>query len=136
MAEPPENDPVRETLFRLLVDSGLMRAAPISYQVADTQNGRAYRILPIGIVWPGSCLYYAAQDERLERELLKAIYERKTVVDGGFRERKPERSPFELPEMVDGGWITVFEPAKADDPLGKGSFRRIARAETDPTTGE
>ena len=126
MAGKSEADPVRETLFHLLIDSGLLRSAPVSYQVAETVNGRAYRIVPIGVVWPRSCLYYAAQDGRLERELLLAIYERKAVVDGGLHDRRPAQSPFELPSMTDGGWVHPLEPpAPAGSARGE-RFRRIA----------
>ncbi len=127
MGEQSGTDPVRETLFRLLIDSGLLRPAPVSYQVAETANGRSFRLVPIGVVWPRSCVSYAAQDRRLERELLMAIYERKTVVDGGFHDRRPAQSPLGLPPMTDRGWIHPLEPARADSTLGNEQFRWIKR---------
>ena len=130
MAGKPETDPVRETLFHLLIDSGLLRPAPVSYQVAEAVNGRAYRIVPIGVVWPRSCLHYAAQDARLQRELLLAIYERKTIVDGGLHERRPMQSPFELPSMTDGGWVHPMEPSVPEGPAEGEGFRRITPSRT------
>jgi hypothetical protein len=75
-------------------------------------NGRSYRIVPLEIFWPGSCLYYASQDTRLERELLLHVYERKAVLDGGLYVKKPPQSPMALPPIQDRGWIRPLDRSR------------------------
>ena len=100
-------DAIRGTLFKLLLEVGLLRPVPVPLQVMEVLNGRAYKIVPLGIVWPSSCLYYASQDERLFRELLISLYERKAALDGGIAMQKAPQSPLTLPVMQDRGWVRL-----------------------------
>lgn len=93
----------------MFLESGLLRPVPIALEVMEVINGRSYRIVPLGMVWPGSALYYASQDARLHRDLLVGLYERKTVLDGGIRMRNLPQPATTLPPMEDRGWVRSRE---------------------------
>ena len=122
-------DAIRDTLHRILMDSGLLRPAPVPFQIMEVVNGRAYEIVPLGITWPISCLYYASQDPRLERELLIMLYERKAAVDGGVHIPigREQGSPLDLPKMLDRGWLRPMErPVSPESAWGE-EYRVTAR---------
>ena len=121
-------DAIRDTLHRILMDSGLLRPAPVPFQIMEVVNGRAYEIVPLGIMWPISCLYYASQDPRLERELLVMLHERKAVVDGGIHITLEEGSPLDLPKMLDRGWLRPMERPIAPESAWGEEYRVTARS--------
>lgn len=121
-------DAIRDTLHRILVDSGLLRPAPVPLQIMEVVNGRAYGIVPLGITWPISCLYYASQDPRLERELLIMLYERKAAVDGGVHVAGgKQESPLDLPLMLDRGWLRPMERLASPESAWGEEYRVTAR---------
>lgn len=117
---------IYQTLHRLLVNSGLLRPAPTPLQIAEIV-GRAYMIVPLGLTWPGSCLYYASQDPKLERDLLLAIYDRKVLLDGGISRKDQYDALLALPEIHDVGWITALDRAKPTESAWGEDFRTVTR---------
>src|SRR5690606_11472797 len=122
----PAQDPIRETIFRVLIDSCLLRPAPVPIQITETGNGRSYRIVPFVILLPDSCLYYASQAERLQRELLSHVYERKAVLDGGIHVKKLSSPLMDLPLSQDRGWLRCNETARARGMIWGKEFRITA----------